>query len=152
MKKNLARFRKLKAELAKINRKDVAVGVLGTDAADDRGGITQAELAAVHEFGSPDRGIPERSFLRSTFESVDTKRLQKNFTARVMRAIVRGKLTPEQGVDNLGEWGVLQVRNAITVGEGISPANAEATIAKKGSSRPLVDTGSLVQSISHEVK
>jgi len=43
----------------------VLVGVpAGVSEAD---GTTMATVAAVHEFGSPEQGIPERSFLRGAF-------------------------------------------------------------------------------------
>ena len=42
----------------------VKVGIIGSDGSEDHGGVNNAEIGAVHEFGSYDRTIPKRSFLR----------------------------------------------------------------------------------------
>jgi phage gpG-like protein len=131
----------------------VKIGVLsskGGDQPHDAGSpLTLVELAAVHEFGSPSRNIPARSFIRRTFD------LKKDAIERTIGALVRkiihNQITYAKAFEILGAWGVAQVRVTITGGAGIPPRLKPATIARKGSSRPLVDTGRLLQSISYEV-
>src|SRR5690606_33667372 len=54
-----------------VRQSHVKVGVIGTEATDDRGQITNARLMAVHEFGAQvgNVSIPERAPIRSTFDA-----------------------------------------------------------------------------------
>jgi hypothetical protein len=129
----------------------VKVGVLqGKGAETSRGGITMAELSAIHEFGSPAAGIPERSHLRST---VDQNQAE-------YRDLIR-TLAEKFSDPNQGEAGVRQALNLLgakvagdvqkAISSGIPPPNSPATIRRKGSSTPLVDTGQYRQSITWAV-
>ncbi|MFZ5440466.1 MAG: hypothetical protein ACOZQL_10680 [Myxococcota bacterium] len=125
----------------------VKVGVLGKTAVRDLG-LDNVALAVTHEFGVPGR-IPSRPFLRSTF---DLKRDDwGNLLARLITKALKGSITVEQVLGLIGQRASADVRNRITVGTSPFVPNAPFTIAQKGSSRPLVDTGRLVQSISYQV-
>lgn len=104
-----------------------------------------AMIAAVHEFGSPEHNIPERSFLRGGIRRAMPKLKQMN--AQSLKAVVLGKMTIEQAVEKLGVVAAGEVKREFTVGE-LAP-NKPATIKRKGSSRPLIDTGQLRQSITY---
>lgn len=139
------------AELAKALRARpvVRIGVLGAggEARDD---LTQAELAAIHEFGAPRANVPERSFLRST---ADAKRLEwLALLERTLRLVTAGRLEVEAALGIVGQKAVADVVARIRRGAGIPPPLQPATIRRKGSDRPLVDTGRLVQSISYEIR
>lgn len=142
----------LKARLSVVDQMHVKVGVLASkggnaEHADD--GITMIELAAIHEFGSPAANIPERSFIRRTFTF---KRIQLDpLQRKLAKALVLGKITPIVAMNMLGQWAAAQVKRTITADEPIPPPLKPATIAAKGSTRPLVDTGRLVGAISYEV-
>lgn len=106
---------------------------------------TLAEVAAAHEFGTAT--IPQRSFIRAT---VDLKAAviaaeQEKLAAQV----VDSKITPEVAMERLGAavQGMVQVR----IAEGIGPALAPATVARKGSDKQLVDTGQLRSSVTYQV-
>lgn len=138
------------AELARqLKAKPVIrVGILsGTP---DEEELSMAELGAIHEFGAPRAGIPERSFLRAT---ADAKRLEwMALFERALRLAVAGRLTLDQAMGLVGQQAVADIVARIRDGAGIPPPLKPATIAAKGSTRPLVDTGRLVQAISYEVK
>lgn len=145
-------LKKLIKDFKKLNAQSTRIGVLGSKGGnEDRDGITMVELAVVHELGAPDLGIPQRSFIRETFEDSKVKTELKEMFAKVVKSIIAGKLDADKAMEVLGHWGVSKIKNRITFGEGISPANAPYTIARKGSSRPLVDTGRLINAINHEV-
>lgn len=130
----------------------VRVGVLsskGGGAKHPSGDITILHLAAIHEFGSPAANIPERSFIRRTFWTSGV--WLPAFQARLAKGIITGKLTAALALEILGQKCVGEVQKTIKGGEPIPPPLRPATIARKGSSRPLVDTGRLVQSIAYEV-
>lgn len=144
--KGLGKLMRLGAQLKAHPR--VKVGVLGKSAPRE-GAIDNVGLAVVHEFGVPSKGIPSRPFLRSTF---DAKKDDWNkLLARMVVQALAGKLTVHQALGLLGQRAAADVKRRITSGNNFVP-NAPATIARKGSSRPLVDTGRLLGSISYEVK
>lgn len=129
-----------------IRDKRVRVGVLSDDAHGD-GDLTLSELATIHEFGTEDKRIPERSFLRSTF---DEKREElAEVGEKLIGAVLDGKMTTERGLGLIGAKLAADVKGRITA--GIDPPNAPTTVARKGSSTPLVDTGRLLNSITWAV-
>ena len=101
-------------------------------------------LAMVHEFGL---GVPERSFIRST---VDEKRLvYMKFIKALAGKVALGVMTKKQALMLLGAKVEADMKR--TIRAGIDPPNSPSTIAAKGSSKPLIDTGQLVSSIDYEV-
>lgn len=133
-----------------MKRGDVSarVGIVGGPAGQSHGSLNNASLGAVHEFGT--RRVPERSFLRAT---VDEQRTQvETQLARVVREFYgtqdRARLT--RGLGRVAAKVTADVKKKI-VGS-IPPPNAPATVARKGSSTPLVDTGQLVNTISWDVQ
>jgi hypothetical protein len=159
---------RIRKAIVKTNKR-VKVGIL-TDsahkAAEGAGGeISLLELAAIHEFGSPAAGIPERSFMRAT---VNGKREQVNEAIEKLVGLeVRALLATPGGPSDsqadaaahraLGRLGtklVAMIRATVRNRETVGPedqANAPSTIAKKGSTLPLVDTGQLMQALTFAV-
>jgi hypothetical protein len=131
----------------------VKVGVLADKGGDemhegeDGEEITLIELAAIHEFGVEGR-IPERSFIRRTFDE-QKSRLEKLIGSLAAR-VIKGSLTEAQALELLGQWAAAEIKKTITTHD-IPPPLAQETIDRKGSSKPLVDTGQLVGSISYSV-
>jgi phage gpG-like protein len=129
----------------------VRVGVLeeATKATREEEGspLTLLEVAAIHEFGAPAAGIPQRSFIRAGVDA------QLPEIQRVQRALagqtIRGATTLDVALDRLGAKVAALLQNRISA--GIDPPNSAATIARKGSSKPLVDTGQLKASITWRV-
>lgn len=125
------------------------VGVLaakGGERAHGNGDATLVEIAAFHEFGTID--VPERSFIRRTFT---TRTADLNAViATIVRGVVAGSLDVKRGIGLLGAWGAAAVKNTITASD-IPPPLKPATIAAKGSTKPLVDTGQLLNSITWEI-
>lgn len=117
---------------------------------DGGGSITLAEIAGVHEFGSPKTGVPERSYLRATF---DTEREVYQAELRgVVENAIDGKATLEEGLDRLGVGFVGDVQEYIRAGMGPPPPLAPETIRRKKSSHALIDTSRLVNSLDSEVR
>ena len=140
----------LVAARALTGRKRVRVGVLADapkEGAEDSG-LSLLEVAAVHEFGAPEAGIPQRSFIRATVDARagDIEKVQKAVAARALS----GAITPDQALDQIGAK-VASFMQA-TINNGIAPALAEETVERKGSSKPLVDTGQLKSSITWQVE
>jgi hypothetical protein len=128
----------------------VKVGVLASKGGKaDHDGITMIELAAIHEFGSPAAGVPERSFIRRTFK--EKERELSRVCAALARDYITGKVSLERALNQLGAWGAAEVKKTVTVGDGVPPPNADSTKRRKGSDRPLVDTGRMIDSVTWQV-
>jgi hypothetical protein len=110
--------------------------------------ITMAQLAAVHEYGSPIRNIPERSFIRSAISqhSKDIKKLIKKVTT----SVVDGKLSKKQAIGIVCQ----KIADGIVakIESNVPPPLEDATITRKGSSHTLIDTSQLKNSVDWEVK
>jgi len=121
----------------------VTIGIQGGPHGDD--GLTTADVAAINEFGL---GVPARPFMRLTFEQ----------RARDLQALVRGlehrileeTMQVDQALKIMGAAAVGYVR--ATIDAGVPPPNAPSTIARKGSSKPLINFGQLKGSITSEVR
>lgn len=137
----------------------VVVGVRqekGSDVADGDD-INLAQIAAIQEFGSPDQRIPERSFIRSTIDerTSDYKRgLDRAATAGIEAAVAGGPAAGTAAITlqlrRLGQEAADDV--AAKIRDLRDPPNSPFTIARKGSSNPLIDTGRLMASIDAEVR
>lgn len=144
-------WRSILKRVEKADGPHVQVGVLASKGGSaDHDGISMVELAAVHEFGAPGAGIPERSFIRRTFH--EKRKELGAITGRLAKQVLTKSLEVPRALDMLGAWGANEVKNTIAKGPHIPPPLKPATIARKGSSRPLVDTGRLLNSIQWEVK
>jgi hypothetical protein len=108
-------------------------------------GTALAMVAAVHEFGSPEQGIPERSFLRSGIREGVPKFNRLNEAN--LRAVVLGSKTADQSLDMLGVVATGEVKRKIRQGP-FEPLK-QSTIDRKGSSKPLIDTAQLIQGITY---
>lgn len=137
------KLRQIRENLAK---KRVLVGVPeGAGSYED--GTKLAVIAAVNEFGSADGRIPERSFLR-----VPLRGAAKEFSVVFKNSVpevMDGSISVDTLYSRVGLKAVGVVQEAIS--EGIDPPNAESTKRKKGSSTPLVDDGTLRQSVTYVI-
>jgi hypothetical protein len=133
-----------------FERPRIEVGILEEDGAAPHGGggdpVTIIEVAVWNEFGT--ENIPARSFIREWFDTHESE-LRVALKA-LMISVVRGQRTKEQILELLGQMAVGQIQERIS--EGIPPENAPATVARKGSSTPLVNTGVLRSSVSYRVE
>jgi len=109
-------------------------------------GIRIAEYATMNEFGT--ENIPQRSFIRSTMDenwgyywSLSTKEVNRILTGR-QRA--KG-LYVKMGIKIKGD-----IQRKITSLR--TPPNHPMTIKAKGSSNPLIDSGSMRMAIAYKVR
>lgn len=133
--------------LRDLKRFTVKVGVFGDDDS------FYAMIASVHEFGvtiqkeSGSIVIPERSFLRTTFDEKQTEWTQ--FAKRQLKNVLDFNIDARTLYERLGARMVGDIQEKITDLE--APPNASSTIQKKGSSNPLIDSGDLRRRITYKV-
>lgn len=146
--------RAYRALMRRLGASDMVVkaGVLGSKGGGETEGdsdLTVAGVAFVHEFGSDDGRIPERSFIRRTC-AVHEREIAK-MQAELGVQVLQGTLTMERAHDLLGAFVAGEIKKLVAEGEHIPPELAESTVKRKGSTRPLVDHGQMVGAIGHEV-
>ena len=138
-KKAIDLIKKIKASVTKGPSK-LRVG-LPEDSADYPDGTPVVMVGTVHEFGSIDGKVPERSWLRSTI--VKNAAAYKAIQRAQGKAILMGKLTFDKAVNALG------LRAASDVKGMIIDISTPALKHREGN--PLVDTGHLVEAVTYEV-
>lgn len=120
-------FRALRAEIAKLAKTVITVGVHGDERERDGGEIDNVQLAAVHEFGSPAQGIPARSFLRA---AVDEHVGQlREVGGELAERVAMATLTAKQAGAQLGAFavGLIQAR----MSNGLKPPLSPKTLVKR---------------------
>lgn len=132
----------------KAERLTLSVGIQDEEAgatAENGDGLTVGDVASINEFGL---GVPERSFIRAWFDQNESQ--NKDTLRNVGTGLVKGAIpdaTTALNQAGLSFVGSMQGR----MSAGVPPPNAPSTIARKGSSTPLIDTGQLRASIRHKV-
>jgi hypothetical protein len=91
--------------------------------------------------------IPERSYLRSAV--AENKKEINEFVSARFSDFLDGKTSVPRALKRIGLFATKLVKKKIR--EGPFVPNALSTILRKGSSKPLIDTGRLRQSITHEI-
>lgn len=104
-----------------------------------------AVIAAIHEFGLGD--MPQRSFLRSAYD--ENLPMIDKMIQRVADGAVFG-LGTNAALNQLGN--VVQGMVQRKIVDGPFVPNSPATIKRKKSSKPLIDTGHLRQSIRYVIE
>ena len=127
----------------------VKAGILAKDGSENHSeGITVFQIGMIHEFGVPEKNIPRRSFIRVPIENnikEITKLIENNH-----KLVSENSMSAKVALDRIG----IKAQN--TIKESFRNNDwkplKRATIKRKGSSRPLVDTGQLIGSISYIVE
>jgi hypothetical protein len=156
---------KLKKNLKKLGRKEIKVGVFGSDDSE------LVIIAGVHEFGTEIkvtnkmRGwfaangyplkkstttitIPERSFLRSGYDENVNEIANK--IEELVPDVLEGQIDTKVFMDMIGLEFAGKIQKKLR--DLKNPANSSMTTERKKSGNPLIDTGRLVGAIRHEVE
>ena len=131
------------AELKKLAESEIQVGFQSDQTYED--GTSLAEIAAINELGSSD--TPARPFMRQSFENHEA---ELKAGCEAANRIVNSGGSAEQALQQLGAMAKGLVQDEIVNGD-FAP-NAESTIQKKGSEQPLIDTGTMRQSVNFVIK
>ena len=118
----------------------VKVGLVAGEADSDN-----IDKAMWNEFGTAH--IPERPFLRNAMRN--NTAAYRNAMRMVAAKILRGETTLAIVLAKLGQQASDDVKAEITALS--DPPNAPATIARKESSNPLIDTGEMRNSVTWKI-
>lgn len=153
-------------DLGRLESKTITVGVLG------RSGSEMQKLATIHELGAritvtdkvrnffkavgfPLKAsttqiiIPERAPLRRTADSAAVQSMLVREFEDGIDAYLGGQSTIDMILEAVGAALAAAVKDQIA--DGLEPENHPMTILLKGSAKPLVNTGRLINAYTHEV-
>jgi hypothetical protein len=110
-------------------------------------GATVIMKAAVNEFGTINGKVPSRPFMRQTFEDPTVQAQLGALRATMLNGIYAGTMTVKTALGRIGEFYTGAIKRKITTGNfrALSPR----TIAAKGSTRPLIDSGQMRNAVTH---
>lgn len=108
--------------------------------------VSVAQVAAFNEYGTA--SAPERPFVRTAMaeHTKEMKRLTKKAAAQV----VDGKMGKSQAIGLLCQKVIDWIAQSID--SNVPPPNAPSTVAAKGSSHTLIDTGQMKNSLDWEIR
>lgn len=144
IRKNPNALREVYERIGRAAQKEIAVGFPKGKAQAYPDGTSVVDVAAWNVFGT--KSIPQRDFM-----ALARRGIVKNCEPLLKEL---AKLEEGRGAESLrkaiGEAGKAAIQNAIT--DLNDPPNASSTIAAKGSSNPLINTGRMLNSVSYDVR
>ena len=134
-------FRKLMGSLGLLKRVAITVGVHSEDGGESDGIATVIDVATWNEFGT--ESIPPRPAITGWAE----ERVQSviDRARGILQKAIKTGSSPLAALDRLAQVCAGEIQAKIA--GGVPPPNAPSTIAKKGSSTPLINTGQFRSSI-----
>ncbi len=144
---------RLRKALRDITAVQVYVGITEEKASRKGEPVNNAELMCIHTHGSPLRNIPARPVIEPAIEAEGNKEHIAGEFKEVIKSIL--DVNPEEArkhLERAGQLGESAARDWFEDPRNGWAPNAPATIARKGSDRPLIDTDALRKSITHIVK
>ena len=134
---------KVLENVIELGGKQVKVGIQAGSGSHD--GVDILDIAIYNHFGT--RNIPSRPFVSDCFDKNQGQisEAKKRIVYRVMEG-----MPASAGLAQLGQWYQDVLKGHIRNGGWVP--NAPATVKRKGSSRPLIDTGQLVNSVRWEIE
>jgi phage gpG-like protein len=141
----------IKKQIEQLGKMSVKCGITEDkgDAVPKGGDATVAEYGTWNEFGVKRNGkqhIPSRPFIRGWADG--KKKETQAVIERLAKQVSSGKMLAASAINKLGVYGASGIKSYIRTGN-FTP-NADSTKARKGSSKPLIDTGTLRNSIGFE--
>lgn len=150
--------KRLEHALKNLDGKVGKVGWFQSAKYNDKNATNVAYVAAIHEFGVPEKNIPARSFMRPTISEKSNE--WRDVVHQLAVQVLKGELTIEQVMDGIGLKAAGDIREAIAT--LTSPAIKDATIKARtrkyadksisASSKPLVDTKVLLNTLTNMVE
>lgn len=137
-------FQRIEIDMKELRKRSVKIGIMGNEEVD---GISVVDYGMYNEFGTS--RIPARPFMSKTAE-LHTEETTK-FVHFLVGRIIDGKISDDTALHNVGMKYQSFVQQTIRDAKNWAVPNDPKTVARKGSTSPLIDTGRLVGSIRYEV-
>jgi phage gpG-like protein len=144
-------WKKIKRELEWLSGKSVTIGWQGKSVLTVpglSGEATIVDIATFHEFGTVN--IPARPMLRTTNDK--HQNAIADFFTKQLGDVVEGKRKGEQALSRSGMLVASKIQQTIRESPSWAEPLAPSTIAAKGSTKPLIDTGRMIQSVTWAIR
>lgn len=143
----------VEAAVKELKSHDVLVGIPQEKSSrqGSKGKATNAELLFIHTNGSPIRGIPARPVLQPAIEN-DKERIGEMLGKAIDAATSGKKEEIVPALERAGMYASGKCKAWFTNASNGWKPNSKETIARKKSSRPLIDTAEMRKSITYVVK
>ena len=129
---------------AKVSRPaNLSVGFIKNSSYPD--GTSVPMVAAIQEFGAPARKIPPRPFFRNMIADKSP-----GWGDAIAGVLVANNYDATRTMEQVGAGIKGQLQQSIV--DTNAPALSPATVARKGSAKPLVDTGQMLNSVDYKVE
>ena len=140
-------YRRIIGDLRALKGNHTKVGIQQGSNLGERSLGDMVAIAAVHEFGSPSKHIPVRSFMRTTFD--ENVRAVNDLKRNLLRQVVKGRMSHKKALAILGEFVTTKMKQKITDIKVPPLKRPSRRRSGGGVPNPLVDTGQLRASITH---
>lgn len=150
--KSIDRTKDLGQLLKDMKKKQVYVGVPEETAARPKKGINNAALIFIHTHGSPIRHIPARPIIEPAIEATGNKEPIAKELGNALKVCLNGDVAlTEVALQRVGMRAQNIVRAWFDDPRNAWAPNSPATIKRKKSDKPLIDTSELRKSITYVV-
>ncbi|MDR3165438.1 MAG: hypothetical protein LBU13_07650 [Synergistaceae bacterium] len=136
--------KKIFKQIEELKKMQVRVGYQKGAAAEN--GVDILDIAVWNELGTA--RAPARPFIRQSADM--NKGTIEKFCAAQLKKVTQGG-TAEQALNAIGVMQKGLIQDTISKSKEWADPNAPATVERKGSEQPLVDTGRLRQSASYVI-
>jgi len=137
----------LKRMAAAAQRQGVSLGVFEGEAPRKDDEVTNLDVAAFAEFGTATS--EPRPWLSGWYDEEEAR--NRAALRKIGEAVIKGVIpSVNVGLDRFGLLGRGDIQQRIRA--GIPPPNADVTVALKGSSTPLIDSGQFWSSVTHKLE
>ena len=151
VKKSGPGFLQLRRDLARISKSEVLVGIPADKTQRKKGPINNASLMFVFSKGSPLKKIPARPWLEPAIK-LNKDLISPHLGAAAKAVLNHDPVRAERELRLAGPVAANAAKRWPTDPRNGWKPNAPATIRRKGSDRPGVDTGQLRRSITSVVR
>lgn len=138
-------FDLIRHEIALMAKKSVKVGIIEGAARTD--GASMAQIGAWNEYGAPKRNIPSRPWLRGWIASRQSQ--INNTVLKLFKLVGAGQMDARTALGRLGQYAQDGIKAYIRNGSFVK--NADSTIRQKKSSKPLIWSGQMRNSVRYQV-
>ncbi len=132
-------YKRISREISLFGKAKIRVGFFDDEV---------ATYAAFNEFGT--LHIPPRPFIRTALEREGAA--ISDAQEQILDGIISGRWTARSGADALGDFIRRLIQKRIDNSPSWAVRNDPATVEKKGSAHPLIDTGKMRDSIEVKVE
>lgn len=136
---------KILRQMVTAARKEVVVGLLAGKV--DSEGASIADYAAYNEYGT--ESIPARPFMSTSFDQ-NINKISADFNNQ-SKKLITGTVSANTALTIIGQKQAQRVQSTITNGN-FAKLSPKTVARKKGSTKPLVDTGAMVNAVQISIR